>query len=164
MQLTRRAALLGAVAAAACASRSMTPEERAAESARFLAENAMRAGVTTTASGLQYRVLRAAATDAARPAAHDTVVVHYEGRLPDGAVFDSSYERGEPATFALARVIDVWTEGVALMRPGEMYEFFVPPALAYGARGAGGVIPPNQALVFKVELIAVLDAPKAEPE
>lgn len=160
MRLTRRSALAGALALAACASKPLTPEERAAESARFLAANARRAGVTTTASGLQYRVMRAVQGDAACPTASDTVRVHYEGRLPDGAVFDSSYERGAPAEFELARVIEGWSEGLQLMRPGEMYEFFIPPALAYGERGAGDVIAPNQALVFKVELIEVLSAPK----
>ncbi|NWG54886.1 MAG: FKBP-type peptidyl-prolyl cis-trans isomerase [Hydrogenophilaceae bacterium] len=161
MMATRRAALLGALAASAlagCASKPMTPEERAAESVRFLAANARREDVLATPSGLQYRVLRAVRTTAPAPTAADAVRVHYEGRLPDGTVFDSSYERGEPAEFALARVIAGWTEGLQLMRPGEMYEFFVPPALAYGERGAGGVIPPNQALIFKVELIEVLAA------
>jgi FKBP-type peptidyl-prolyl cis-trans isomerase len=162
MRLTRRSALAGVLALAACASKPLTPEERAAESARFLAANARRAGVTTTASGLQYRVMRAVQDDAARPTARDTVRVHYEGRLPDGEVFDSSYARGAPAAFELARVIDGWTEGLQLMRPGEMYEFFIPPALAYGERGAGGVIAPNQALVFKVELIEILPAPQAD--
>jgi len=164
MTVTRRGVLgiaAGAVLAA-CATKPLTPEERAAESARFLAENGRRAGWTTTASGLQYRVLRAMGEERARATAADTVQVHYEGRFPSGKVFDSSYERGEPAEFELQRVIDGWTEGVALMREGEMYEFAIPPALAYGARGAGEDVPPNQVLLFKVELLAIVATPAVE--
>ena len=121
--------------------------------AAYLAKNKGKRGVTTTASGLQYEVL----TDGtgAQPTAADTVKVHYEGRLLDGTVFDSSYKRNEPATFPLNGVIAGWTEGVQLMKVGSKYRFTIPAALAYGESGAGGVIPPNAVLVFDIELLAV---------
>ena len=120
---------------------------------KFIAENGRKAGVTTTASGLQYDVLRAGTGP--RPAATDTVLVHYEGRLLDKKVFDSSYQRGQPAAFPLDQVIPGWTEGVQLMPVGSKYHFVVPPGLAYGARGAGGVIPPGAVLEFDIELLAI---------
>ncbi|GGE15500.1 hypothetical protein GCM10011529_22340 [Polymorphobacter glacialis] len=119
----------------------------------FLATNAGKPGVTTTASGLQYEVLRAGAGP--KPAATDTVLVHYEGRLIDGTVFDSSYQRGQPAAFPLDSVIPGWTEGVQLMPTGSKFRFLVPPALGYGSKGAGGVIPPGAVLEFDVELLAI---------
>jgi FKBP-type peptidyl-prolyl cis-trans isomerase FkpA/FKBP-type peptidyl-prolyl cis-trans isomerase FklB len=109
--------------------------------------------MTTTASGLQYQVLREG--EGEHPLATDTVLVHYEGRLADGTVFDSSYARGEPASFPLDHVIPGWTEGVQLMTPGAKYRLIVPPELAYGEAGAGGVIPPNATLTFDVELLAI---------
>ena len=121
--------------------------------ADFLADNAKKAGVIVTASGLQYEVLRDAAGP--KPLATDTVAVHYEGRLPDGTVFDSSYTRREPAIFPLNQVIPGWTEGVQLMSVGSKFRFAVPSELGYGAQGAGGVIPPNAALVFDVELLGI---------
>jgi len=121
---------------------------------QFLAENAKREGVKTTASGLQYEVLQAAIGK--HPTATDTVRCHYEGRLTDGTVFDSSYRRGEPAEFPLAGVIAGWTEGLQLMAEGAKFRFFIPYNLAYGTRGAGQSIPPYAALVFDVELIKVL--------
>jgi FKBP-type peptidyl-prolyl cis-trans isomerase len=120
---------------------------------KYLAENAKKAGVVTTASGLQYQVVREGTGP--RPAATDTVLVHYEGRLLDGTVFDSSYQRGQPAAFPLNAVIPGWTEGVQLMTTGSKYRFTVPPELAYGSAGAGGVIPPGAVLEFDVELLAV---------
>ena len=119
----------------------------------FLARNKERAGVTTTASGLQYEVLKEGAGE--HPLASDTVAVHYEGKLTDGTVFDSSYQRGEPAIFRLDQVIPGWTEGVQLMKPGAKYRFVLPPELGYGTHGAGGVIPPNAVLQFDVELLAI---------
>ncbi|MDQ6992305.1 MAG: FKBP-type peptidyl-prolyl cis-trans isomerase [Mariprofundus sp.] len=120
---------------------------------KFLAENGKKKGVTVTASGLQYEVLRAA--DGAKPAATDTVKVHYRGTLLDGTVFDSSYKRGQPITFPLNGVIKGWTEGVQLMHVGSKYKFVIPSDLAYGARGAGATIAPNSTLIFEVELLDI---------
>ena len=119
----------------------------------FLKENAKKDGVKTTASGLQYKVLKEG--EGKSPKATDTVKVNYEGKLIDGKVFDSSYKRGEPIEFGLNQVIPGWTEGVQLMKEGATYEFTIPSKLAYGERGAGGEIPPNATLIFKVELIKV---------
>lgn len=121
---------------------------------KFLAENAKKEGVVVTASGLQYQVLQEG--NGKQPKASDTVRCHYEGTLIDGTVFDSSYKRGEPADFGLNMVIKGWTEGVALMKEGAKYRFFIPYNLAYGERGAGAMIPPYAALIFDVELIEVL--------
>lgn len=107
----------------------------------------------TTASGLVYETLKEG-TDAS-PKSTDTVKVHYKGSFPDGKEFDSSYQRGEPTEFPLNRVIPCWTEGVQRMKPGGKAKLTCPPAIAYGARGAGGVIPPNATLNFEIELISV---------
>ena len=122
-------------------------------SEQFLAENAKREGVKVTESGLQYEVLTPAL--GVKPVATDTVSCHYEGRLTDGTVFDSSYRRGEPASFPLQGVIRGWTEGLQLMSIGSKFRFFIPFNLAYGAQGAGGSIPPYAALVFDVELLGI---------
>jgi FKBP-type peptidyl-prolyl cis-trans isomerase FklB len=119
----------------------------------FLAENARQPGVETLASGLQYKVLEQGS--GASPGAHDTVTVHYRGTLIDGSEFDSSYSRNQPATFPVDRVIAGWTEALQLMHEGAKWQLFIPPGLAYGEKGAGKRIPPNSALVFEVELIAV---------
>jgi FKBP-type peptidyl-prolyl cis-trans isomerase FkpA len=111
-------------------------------------------GVTITQSGLIYRSLQDGTGPS--PTATDNVKVHYRGTLPDGKEFDSSYKRGEPATFPLNRVIKCWTEGVQRMKVGGKAKLVCPPAIAYGERGAGGVIPPNATLVFEVELIAIV--------
>jgi FKBP-type peptidyl-prolyl cis-trans isomerase len=124
------------------------------EGEAFLAENRTKDGVIETPSGLQYTVL--VEGDGASPEASDSVTVHYEGRLLDGKVFDSSYERNEPATFALNRVIAGWTEGLQLMTVGSKYRFFIPAGLAYGARGFEPGIGPNATLVFDVELLAIV--------
>lgn len=116
----------------------------------FLAENAKKEGVKTTASGLQYKVITEG--EGANPKATDTVTVNYEGKLIDGKVFDSSYERGEPIEFPLNQVIPGWTEGVQLMKPGAKYEFFIPSDLAYGEAG-NPEIEPNSVLIFTVELL-----------
>lgn len=120
----------------------------------FLAENAKKEGVVVLPSGLQYTVLTEGI--GAQPKATDQVKCHYEGRLIDETVFDSSYQRGEPAVFPLNGVIAGWTEGVQLMKEGAKYRFFIPYNLAYGERGAGNSIPPYAALVFDVELIKVM--------
>jgi len=121
---------------------------------QFLAENAKKEGIIVTESGLQYEILTAGSGK--QPKATDSVKCHYEGRLTDGTVFDSSYQRGAPATFGLNQVIAGWTEGVQLMAEGAKYRFYIPFNLAYGANGAGDSIPPYSALVFDVELLEVL--------
>ena len=120
----------------------------------WLANKAMEEGVVALPSGLLYQVLNEGSGK--KPTAQDPVECHYEGRLIDGTVFDSSYKRGESATFPLNGVIAGWTEGVQLMSEGAKYRFFIPYQLAYGERGAGAAIPPFAALVFDVELIKVL--------
>ncbi|MCM1108437.1 MAG: FKBP-type peptidyl-prolyl cis-trans isomerase [Clostridium sp.] len=120
----------------------------------YLKENASKEGVVTTASGLQYIVLREG--DGKSPKATDKVRCHYEGMLIDGTLFDSSVQRGEPADFPLNGVIAGWTEGVQLMKEGAKYRFFIPYRLGYGERGAGQSIPPYSTLIFDVELIKVL--------
>lgn len=124
-----------------------------AEGENFLAENAKKEGVKTLPSGLQYKVLREG--DGRKPSATDKVECHYEGTLINGEVFDSSYRRGETATFGLNQVIKGWTEGLQLMQEGAKYRFFIPYNLAYGEQGAGQSIPPYAALIFDVELIKV---------
>ncbi len=121
---------------------------------KFLADNAKKDGVTTTASGLQYLVLKSG--DGKKPTATDTVKVNYEGRLIDGTVFDSSYKRGQPVTFPLNGVIKGWTEGLQLMPVGSKYRLFLPSELAYGTHGAGSRIGPNSTLVFDVELLSIV--------
>ncbi len=111
------------------------------------------AAPVTTASGLVYQSLRDG--EGAAPKATDTVVVHYRGTFPDGKEFDSSYQRGQPAEFPLNRVIPCWTEGVQRMKPGGKARLTCPPAIAYGSRGAGKVIPPDATLNFEVELVGV---------
>lgn len=123
------------------------------EGEEFLAENKAKDGVVETASGLQYIVLEQG--EGPSPVADDRVTVHYEGKLLDGKVFDSSYERGEPSEFLLSAVISGWTEGVQLMKVGSKYRFFVPSELGYGVRGAGQDIGPNATLIFEVELISI---------
>lgn len=123
------------------------------EGVKFLAENKKKAEVKETASGLQYVVEKEGT--GATPGATDEVTVHYTGKLLDGTVFDSSVNRGEPATFPLNRVIPGWTEGVQLMKEGAKYTFFIPSDLAYGAQGVPNAIPPHSTLIFEVELIKV---------
>ncbi|MBR5467395.1 MAG: FKBP-type peptidyl-prolyl cis-trans isomerase [Bacteroidaceae bacterium] len=125
-----------------------------AQGKAYLEENGKREGVITTKSGLQYEVLTEGTGNS--PKATDKVRCHYEGRLTDGTIFDSSYQRGEPADFGLNQVIAGWTEGVQLMKEGAKYRFHIPYLLGYGERGAGASIPPYATLVFDVELIKVL--------
>lgn len=120
---------------------------------KFLAENGRKAGVVTTASGLQYQVLTEG--KGAKPKASDGVKVHYKGTLPDGKVFDSSYERGEPAVMPLQGVIPGWTEGLQMMPVGSKYKFWIPAKLAYGEQ-APPMIGPNQMLTFEVELLDIV--------
>ena len=121
---------------------------------KYLAENAKKDGIITLPSGLQYQVLKEG--NGKKPTAKDTVMCHYEGFLIDGTVFDSSVQRGEPATFPLQQVIAGWTEGLQLMQEGAKYRFFIPYRLAYGEGGAGSSIPPFATLIFDVELIKVM--------
>ena len=141
----------GALLAAGCTRQDPEAQKQALE---FLEAAAREEGAVRTASGLV--VLTLAPGTGHTPSAADTVQVHYHGTLPDGRVFDSSVERGEPASFALDKVIPCWTEGLQLMHVGEKARLVCPPELAYGNRGAGGVIPPGSPLVFEVELLAVL--------
>ena len=129
-------------------------DKNAADGIAYMAANKANKGVITTRSGLQYQVIRAGS--GARPMVGDKVKVNYEGRLPNGKVFDSSYARGEPADFPLTSVIPGWREGVALMPVGAKYRFWVPGELAYGKRGSPPNIGPNQVLVFDVELMEIL--------
>lgn len=121
---------------------------------KFLMENGARAEVKTTPSGLQYEVIKQG--DGPKPTSADTVVVHYTGKLIDGTVFDSSEERGVPATFGVTQVIPGWVEALQLMNIGSTWRLFIPSALAYGPNGAGGVIGPNQTLIFDVSLLEIV--------
>jgi len=170
--VTRMKHLLIAAAAitlAACASTqpaapTATPgvgtlEGWTAGNAEYLTINGARRGWTTTDSGLQYRRVGRAHPGGGQPATTDTVRVHYRGTFVDGREFDSSYSRNEPAEFPLNRVIKGWTEGLALMREGETFEFVIPAALGYGERWVGGgELPPNSTLLFTVELLEVKPA------
>ncbi|MEC5344438.1 FKBP-type peptidyl-prolyl cis-trans isomerase [Brenneria populi] len=126
----------------------------AVEGERFLAENAQKEGVSSTESGLQFRVLTQGEGDI--PSRQDRVRVHYTGRLIDGSVFDSSVERGQPAEFPVSGVIPGWIEALTLMPVGSKWELYIPQNLAYGERGAGASIPPFSALIFEVELLEIL--------
>lgn len=129
--------------------------KRISQNDSIFEENKLNPQFKTTSSGLQYRVIREGyGIQVSSP--QDTVVVHYVGKLLDGRVFDSSYDRQLPATFPLDQVIEGWTEGIALMKIGSKYQFFIPNKLAYGANGAGGAIPPHSTLIFDVELLNIL--------
>jgi FKBP-type peptidyl-prolyl cis-trans isomerase FklB len=130
-----------------------TAAKNAADGAKFLEENKKKEGVKTTASGLQYKVIKEGSGPS--PKETDTVVTNYRGTLLDGTEFDSSYKRNEPATFQVNRVIKGWIEALQLMKPGAKYQLFIPAALAYGERGAGQTIGPNATLIFDVELLSI---------
>jgi FKBP-type peptidyl-prolyl cis-trans isomerase FklB len=136
-------------------------EKSAAEGTKFLEENKKKDGVKTTASGLQYKVLKEGTGP--QPKATDTVTVNYRGTLINGTEFDSSYKRGQPATFPLNGVIKGWTEGLQLMKQGAKYQLFVPPDLAYGQRAVGPDIPANSTLIFEVELLDAKPGPTPAP-
>jgi len=129
--------------------------DNAKKGAEYLAANGKKEGVKTTASGLQYKVLKAGPEGGKSPKATDTVKVHYHGTLIDGKVFDSSVQRGEPISFPLNGVIPGWTEGVQLMKVGDKFQFTIPADLAYGDQGAGSDIGPNSTLIFEVELLGI---------
>lgn len=128
-------------------------DKRKTEGEKFLAQNSRKEGVTVLPSGLQYKVI--VEGNGAMPKARDTVSVHYRGSLIDGTEFDSSHGRGEPASFPVNRVIAGWTEALQLMKTGSKWELYIPSGLAYGERGAGGVIGPNATLIFEVELLEI---------
>lgn len=129
----------------------------AAEVHEFLEANRKKPGVTVTESGLQMEVLKPG--EGASPKTGDAVLLHYEGRLADGTVFDSSVARGQPAVFGVGDLIPGFNEALTLMKPGGQYRIVIPPALAYGDKGAGGVIPPNAPLEFRIELLQVATQP-----
>jgi FKBP-type peptidyl-prolyl cis-trans isomerase len=129
-------------------------EANAADGEAFLAENATRDGVTVTESGLQYEVISEG--DGATPGPEDEVSIHYKGTLLDGTQFDSSYDRGEPATFGVSGVIPGFSEGLQLMSVGSHYRFFIPSEIGYGPNGAGGAIGPNATLIFEVEMLEIV--------
>ncbi|MDR1363653.1 MAG: FKBP-type peptidyl-prolyl cis-trans isomerase [Spirochaetaceae bacterium] len=134
----------------------LAAEENLEAGVLFLAENALKNGIITTESGLQYEIIKEA--EGEKPKADDTVQVNYEGTLVGGKVFDSSFERGEPVEFPLNQVIPGWTEGIQLMSPGSRYKFYIPPELGYGDQPVGsGLIPANSVLIFDVELLAILN-------
>ena len=133
-------------------------EENKATGEKFLEENSFKQGVLTTESGLQYKILTEGSGASPKPT--DRVKVHYEGKLINGEVFDSSIARGEPAEFGVTQVIRGWVEALQMMKPGSKWELYIPSDLAYGERGGpGGGIGPNETLIFQVELIEILDAP-----
>ena len=135
--------------------------KNAAEGEKFLAENKGKEGVKTTASGLQYKVIKEGTGPT--PKETDTVETHYRGTLLNGTEFDSSYARNEPATFPVNRVIKGWTEALQMMKVGSKYQLFIPANLAYGERGAGQEIGPNSTLVFDVELLGIKSAGEGAP-
>lgn len=135
------------------AASALKMEELKKKNIQFLEENKTKEGVKVTASGIQYQVINAGTGKT--PTANDNVTVHYTGKLIDGTVFDSSVERGQPASFGLSQVIRGWTEGLQLMKEGGKFIFYIPQELGYGERGAGGDIPPYATLIFEVELIKV---------
>lgn len=155
----RSLVLLLTLALLACARPAPAPDEATA-GATFLARNAKAAGIHVTASGLQYRILRSGAPGGPHPGPSDEVKVNYEGKLLDGEVFDSSFERGAPAVMGLRGLIPGWIEVLALMRPGDEWLVYVPAKLGYGDKTAGP-IPPGSVLVFRIQLIAI--APGGTP-
>jgi FKBP-type peptidyl-prolyl cis-trans isomerase len=135
-------------------------KKNSAEAQKFLSDNKGKEGVKTTASGLEYKVLKEG--NGAQPKSTDTVTVNYRGTLTDGTEFDSSYKRGQPATFPVAGVIKGWTEALQLMKVGSKYQLFIPPDLGYGPSGQGA-IPPNSVLIFEVELLDTKAPPAQSP-
>lgn len=151
---------LALVILAACAPNNQAAVDNLAAANTFLAKNGKAAGVVTLPSGLQYKIIQSGPVSGAKPQKGDEVKVHYEGKLLDGKVFDSSYERGAPAAMPIDALIPAWIEALQLMRPGDVWMLYVPPGLGYGEEGAGGgEIPGNSVLIFKIELIGVLPGP-----
>ena len=159
------AVLAAALTLSACGPSKKQQESLAAAQA-FLAQNARQPGVVTLADGLQYKIVRSGPASGAKPSPTDEVKVNYEGKLVDGTVFDSSYERGTPASFPLQGLVPAWKEALVMMRPGDEWTLYVPPELGYGAEDKGP-IPGNSVMIFRIELIDVLPskirAPKQRP-
>ncbi|GAA6167063.1 macrophage infectivity potentiator Mip [Sessilibacter corallicola] len=153
-------ARLQAQQAEAAEAARVAAEANAKEGEEFLAANSEKEGITTTESGLQYKVVTEGT--GAKPGPTDKVTVHYRGTLIDGSEFDSSYGRGSPATFGVNQVISGWTEALQLMSEGSKWELYIPSDLAYGPGGTGGLIGPNATLIFEVELLNIGDAPEEE--
>lgn len=153
----RRLIICAAVALSLAACHKNLPDQ-SSQAQAFMASNAKQPGVTTLPSGLQFKVVKSGPADGLRPQLGDEVKVNYEGKLIDGKVFDSSYERGVPAAMPLRGLIKGWQEALQLMRPGDEWILYVPPNLGYGEEGAGGEIPPGAALIFRIELLGVLPA------
>jgi FKBP-type peptidyl-prolyl cis-trans isomerase len=154
------AAMLCACHSKSTHAQEVSPEVTAQGDA-FLAKMAKTPGVQTLPDGLQFKIVHTGPADGTKPRMGDEVKVHYQGTLVDGTVFDSSYDRGEPAVFTLGEVIPAWNEALQLMKPGDVWYLYVPAKLAYGDRAAGP-IPPGSVLVFKVELLSVLPHGGAE--
>jgi peptidylprolyl isomerase/FKBP-type peptidyl-prolyl cis-trans isomerase FklB len=149
-------AAAAAVLALAGCQKPAAPDQ-SVESKAYMAKVTKEAGVKVLPSGVAYKIVRSGPANGLRPALNDEVKVHYEGKLVNGKVFDSSYERGQPAAMPLKGLIPAWQEALQLMRPGDEWVLYVPPEQGYGAEGAGGgEIPPNAALIFRIELIGVL--------
>lgn len=148
--------LAAALALAACSGGNAADSD--AEAKAFMEKNAKREGVVTLPSGVQYEVVRSGPEGGLSPQEADEVKVHYEGKLADGEVFDSSYERGVPAAMPLAGLIPAWIEVLQKMKPGDEWIVYVPPEMGYGESGQGP-IPPNSVLIFRIELIDVLPGP-----
>ena len=147
-----------ALSLAACGQKPAALPDQAAPSKAFLEKTAKEPGVQKLASGVMYKVVASGPEGGVRPQLSDEVKVHYEGKLIDGTVFDSSFERGQPAAMPLRALIPAWQEALQLMRPGDEWILYVPPEQGYGPEGKGP-IPPNAALVFRIQLIAVLEGP-----
>lgn len=160
MKMVRFGALIAALATlVAFSAYAAEPSLSAAANANFLAANAKKPGVITTASGLQYKIIQNGYGE--RPTAFNRVQVSYRGALINGTVFDST-EPGLPATFTVNQLIPGWTEALELMRQGDEWQLVIPANLAYGSRGAGGAIPPNQVLVFDLQLLKVLPPERSD--
>jgi peptidylprolyl isomerase/FKBP-type peptidyl-prolyl cis-trans isomerase FklB len=159
--LALAAALGAALSLGACGSGSNASgpaKVSTATAEAFMAKVTKEPGVKTLPSGLAYKVLSSGPADGQHPGQRDEVKVEYTGTLPDGTVFDSTTNRGVPAVMGLSSLVPAWKEALPLMRPGDEWILYVPPALGYGDEGAGGVIPPNSPLVFKIKLLGVLSA------
>ena len=155
--------VLAVLLLAACGRGGADPAElakSAAEAKAFMETNGKAEGVQTLPSGVQYKIVRSGPPTGLKPGPNDEVKVHYEGKLVSGKIFDSSYDRGQPAAMPLPALIPAWKEALQLMRPGDEWILFVPPEMGYGEEGAGGgEIPGNSVLIFRIELIDVLPAP-----